>query len=298
MILIFRQLILIIIFAGLFSHLIGCSLFSPPSPESLELAEVQIDGNKISPPPTFSVVTELFQGIQGLSIGFQNRIYISDTKGAFHPKKRVYFLDSPYDGKLNSLPINFSIPTGITFRKGHLYVCDIGKNVVLKIDSSNNIIQRWNTETPISLFWIASDLFSLSKGGVIEKLLVDGSVTKIIEKLVNPVSAISDRANNIWIAEEGSKFQMPAISKRSLNGKLISTLNHNWSQPSSLAIDAYGILWTADIGANQVYTLENSEFNKIKIQTKAPILLAPFPPTDLLLLESGPKARLIRISRD
>ena len=87
-------------------------------------------------------------------------------------------------------------------------------------------------------------------------------------------------------------------SKRSLNGKLISTLNHNWSQPSSLAIDAYGILWTADIGANQVYTLENSEFNKIKIQTKAPILLAPFPPTDLLLLESGPKARLIRISRD
>ena len=42
MILIFRQLILIIIFAGLFSHLIGCSLFSPPSPESLELAEVQI----------------------------------------------------------------------------------------------------------------------------------------------------------------------------------------------------------------------------------------------------------------
>jgi len=251
---------------------------------------------KSTPHPSYSIVAELFPGIRGITFDANQTLYISDTEGTFHPSKKIYSLKKPYDGELTALPMVFAMPTGLAFKDNNLFVADHGKSEVFQFSSSFEKIRRWKADSPIALLDTPKGLLSLSSGGAVELLRSNGKVDQIFSGLVNPTAFTYTSDGHLWVAESGSTFVKPRVSKRDFKGLITKTIDHTWRKPSGLAVDKFHQLWIADPENNAVYVSLDAKLSNGDSVFNTPAFFTQFSSTELLLLEDGNRPRLIKVS--
>jgi hypothetical protein len=266
---------------------LGCS---PKQPENTVLGATDEVEYK------FETLAKVFPGIHGLAIDENDVIYLADTFGNFHPERRIYSLEPPYTGQFNTLPIKASQPGGLAFVGDHLFVCDLGLNRITEFDQQFKPIRKWNADAPWTVRSIGGMLTTINAGGALETLDDTGQTNVLFEGMVNPFSFHAAGSDTFWVSEQGSEFSPSRVTERTMKGEILREVGSDWKVAEGLHLDQKGRLWIADTGANGLFLFENNKVKKIGPNMDRPIIISQFTNGDLLVVEGGPSARLIRVS--
>lgn len=160
---------------------------------------------------------------------------------------------SPQGGTPGTFSSGLSSPKGIVFDgRGHLYVADAGKNLIIsyKVPDGSGSIFATGLSSPVGLaFDTVGFLYVADAGsGNIFKFAQDGSKTTFATGAGGPAGLAFDNSGNLFVAD----FTGGKIYKYTPAGAQ-STFASGLSLPAGLAVDGAGNLFAADSGSGNIF---------------------------------------------
>jgi hypothetical protein len=199
-------------------------------------------------------------GIHGMAVNASGRLFFSDSFGALGNPRSVYFLDPPYTGAFTRTPHTGTIPAGLLFDRGFLFIADVATGTVRKINRRDQVVKQWTgVQQPWNLTRLPSGaLLTVSNNGFVQRLNANLRVTTLFGGLDAPFGIASAGDGTIWVSEQGAT-EPGRVTRRSLTGAVLESIAYDWDNPEGLHVDANGDLWIAETGLGQILRYDGVE---------------------------------------
>jgi streptogramin lyase len=191
--------------------------------------------------------------IHGMALTETGRLYFTDSFGTMATKRSLYFIDPPYTGPATATLISGTIPAGLMLDGSNLYLCDVARGTVRRIDQNLRVRQQWSgVLQPWNITRLPDGtLLTVSNAGVVQRLNPDNTVTTLFGGLDAPFGIASAGDGTVWISEQG--VTAPGkVTRRSLTGAVLESIEYAWNNPEGLFADSAGNLWIAETGLGQI----------------------------------------------
>lgn len=225
----------------------ACVVTDPELVSSEASAELGADAIEIG------VVGPFPSAVHGMALTDTGRLYFTDSFGSIASKRSLYFIDPPYTGPFTATRISGSLPAGLMFAGNNLYLCDTAAGTVRRIDQNNRVRQQWSgVASPWNITRLPNGmLITVSFSGVVQLLNPDNTATTLFGGLDAPFGIASAGDGTIWISEQGASAP-GRVTRRTLTGAIVESIEHDWDNPEGLFADAAGNLWIAETARGQI----------------------------------------------
>lgn len=238
-------------------------------------------------PVTIIATGNLPAGVHGMAISNTGRLFYSDSfKNQDPTVARVYYLDAPYTGQPISTGIVALLPTGLLWEDSSLFLCDTQAGKVFQFNGSFNLVKEWTASAPWNVARDSNgDLLTVSNNGALQRLNADGTSTTLFTGMDFPFGLAPLSDGTVWISEQG--VNSGRVTRRTLEGAVIDTVDYPWENPEGLLLDERGTLWIADTMIGSIVRVDGFGLEVVSEGLRQPIVLAGHSSTSILTNVSG-----------
>lgn len=235
------------------------------------------------PPVTVSPLGRLVGGVHGMAVSDTGRLFYSDSFRNQATPAQVYYLDPPYAGPPVATGITATLPAGLLWENGSLLLCDTQTGQVRQFDESFAQVRQWTGSAPWNVARDASgDLLIITYNGALQRLNDDGSATTLFSGLDAPFDLAPAPDGTVWISEQGATAP-GKVTRRTLDGTIVESIEHAWENPEGLLLDEQGTLWIAETSAGAILRYDAGGLEVVDDTLTLPIVLTPHSPGVILV---------------
>lgn len=273
------------------SCLPACAVEDPELLTGVAPAELGIEAAEITPVRSFP------SAIHGMAVTDTGRLYVTDSFGRMGSSKRsLYYVDPPYTGSFTATRVSGTIPAGLMFDGGLLYICDVSTGIVRGVDSDHRVRKAWFGVTQPWNITRLSDgtLLTVSNAGIVQRLEDDGSVTTLFGGLDTPFGIASAGDGTVWISEQGATAP-GRVTRRTLAGEVVESIAYGWDNPEGLHVDGAGDLWIAETSLGQILRYDGAALTVEGAGLGLPVVITGVDGDSLLANSANLPPRLLSI---
>ncbi len=228
-------------------------------------------------------------GIHGLAVRDDGAVFYADSFGSVDSGRSIYMLLPPYESNAERLPLAGDLPAGMLFHDGLLYVCDTLAGEVRRYDASMQPSGSWNASAPWSVTALEDGtILSVSHDGKLQRLIANGQVETLFDGLSHPFGLAPGGGPSVWISEQSTAEGPGRVTRRTLDGSILESVETTLGNPEGLALDAEGRLMIADTGLDRVFRRDaDGAVHLLVDSVQFPIVVARLDAESFLVNGSG-----------
>lgn len=261
----------------------------PPAPDaSVADAPVPVPDASVPdavprPPVTIMPLGNLVGGVHGMAVTDTGRLLYADSFRNQATPAQVYYLDPPYMGPPVATGISSTLPSGMLWEDGSLFLCDTQTGQIRQFDETLTQVREWLGSSPWNIARDASgDLLTITYGGAVQRLNDDGTATTLFDGLDAPFDLAPAPDGTVWVSEQGQGGP-GQVTRRTLDGTIVESIDYPWDNPEGLLLDEDGTLWIAETALGAILRYDDAGLEVVDDTLTLPIVLTPHSPGVILV---------------